>query len=105
MKLIELIALLETLNIPIAYHHFKSPQTPPFLIYIDVDSESFIADDTVYHEVVNVDIELYSVERDRALESRIKGLLNSAEIPYGFSVIFIEATKQYKSTYEVIVNG
>lgn len=103
MTLSELAAHLKTLGIPVAYSHFNSKTEPPFICYLEVDTDSFNADDTVYKEIDNIDIELYTAKKDKTLEKRVADLLNSINLPYDKSSVFISDEKIYKITYEVAI--
>lgn len=103
MTLTELASLLSTLNIPVAYSHFKTAQTPPFIAYIDTGSDNFGADNKVYAEITNVDIELYTTTVNRNLENQIKQLLSDNDLYYNYSRTYIETEKIYKITYEVFI--
>lgn len=101
MDIISFANLLETIGVPVACNRFNEPQQAPFIIYLDDGSENFGADNIVYHESINVTVELYSETIDDALESRIKQLFTDNGIYYDWSRNWIEANKQYQTTYEV----
>ncbi|MFF5994794.1 hypothetical protein AAGS61_08525 [Lysinibacillus sp. KU-BSD001] len=101
MKVTELVTELENLNIPLAYHSFEEYTAPPFLIYLDTDSDNFGADDVVYHEVTNIDIELYTEIVDDQLEKQLKDVLTAANLYYDWSRVYIKEEKVYKTTFEV----
>lgn len=103
MSITEFATLLETLNIPVALNRFSEPQQPPFLIYLDVGSENFAADNIVFHEIINIDVELYTKHVDDALDSRIKQLFTDHEIFYEWSRNWIEQEKIYQTIYEVSI--
>lgn len=82
MTLTQLAQKLLALGYPVAYSHFKSTQTPPFICYFDQGSGNFSADNETYHEVEFVDIELYSTKKDLVIERKIKDLLKENKLPY-----------------------
>lgn len=76
MTLSELHQKLESTGIPTAYNVFKDPQTPPYICYIVVDSDNLPADGGVYHKVDNVQIELYTSQKDLDAESKVETALS-----------------------------
>ena len=100
MTLQELAQKLNELGYPIAYSHFKEPQKLPFICYLVVDSDNFIADNKVYREILNVDIELYS-NKDFVAEEKIKKMLNDNELPYSYVEIYIKDEGVFKSTFSI----
>lgn len=116
MILLELVQLLKTIKrvvngveepIPITYSHFiptpENPMpSPPFICYLDQDSDNFSADDTTYHEVENVDIELYFKRKDLDLEKQIKDLLKENNLPFEKSPsIWIESEGVFQCVFSI----
>ena len=100
MTLIELAQKLNELGYPVAYSHFKKAQKLPFICYLVIDSDNFIADNKVYREILNVDIELYS-NKDFVAEEKIKKMLNDNELPYSFNEVYIKEEEVFKSTFSI----
>ena len=48
MNLIDIKTKLNTLNIPVAYDHFKNKVNPPFIAYRELPPDVFLADDYNY---------------------------------------------------------
>lgn len=102
MTLTELATLLEQANIPVAYNHFKDAQTLPFICFIDTGTDNLIADNKVYHKVVNVDIELYTEDKDEQLEEVLENILNDNELPYNKGgSFFIDEENMYQTIYTI----
>lgn len=101
MTLADLAKALNTLGLPVAYSHFTSKTDPPFICYLETNSDNLMADDSVYKEIDNIDIELYTAKKDKALEKRMADLLNSMNMPFEKTSAFINDEKIYKITYEV----
>ena len=66
MTLPGLKTLLDTLELPIAYHHWGVSQAPalPYIVYYADEDIGYFADDTVYSEGYAVTIEVYSKMKD-----------------------------------------
>lgn len=101
MTLAELKKILGASGFPVAYSHFNSPQTPPFICYLVDSNSNFKADNKVYHKVTDVTIELYTSKKDLAAEAILENLLDQNEIPYEPYEVFIESEKLFQRIYEV----
>ena len=70
----EVVAMLEESGLPVAYDHFAEGESPdpPFLVFLFSDSNNMYADDAVYQEIDNLNIELYMDKKDPKLEKKIQ---------------------------------
>lgn len=80
MELEEIREKLLTLGIPVAYLQFKSPQTLPYVVYYESDTEITGADHYNLYRDVEITIELYSDTKNTALERRLENLFREVEI-------------------------
>jgi hypothetical protein len=101
MTLTELKQILEATGYPVAYSHFNSPQKPPFICYLVSNSSNFFADSKVYQKFDNIQIELYTSKKDLVAEGKLESILDTHEIPYETTEIFIETEKLFQKIYEV----
>ncbi|MGG3841821.1 hypothetical protein [Anoxybacillus kestanbolensis] len=101
MKLDELYDILKETGFPVAYSHFFKPQNPPFIVYVIAYSSNFGADDRVYQEIENVQIELYTKMKDLEAESKVKTVLDEHGFYYETTEIYIPSEKLYQKVYEV----
>ena len=100
----EIFKLLKTLNIPLAYDHFKTSQnvTPPFMAYRETTTDTFKADGKTYYRPCDYEIELVTDKKDVALEKQIEKLLTDNNIPYDKSdEIWDSDEKIYHNFYEM----
>ena len=74
-----LFALLKMTKLPVAYHHFTSPPSPPYVVYLFSYSSNFGADNKVYNALKNFQVELYTTKKDPASEKLIEDALNGAD--------------------------
>ena len=80
MELPEIREKLLTLGIPVAYLRFKAPQTPPYAVYFESDTEIRGADAYNLYRDVEITVELYSPKKNPQLERRLENLfLDTAE--------------------------
>ncbi|NOW08052.1 hypothetical protein [Clostridium beijerinckii] len=103
----ELVEILNETGYPVFYSHFNvtddnpAPE-PPFMTYIYGPSAHMYADNKVYKEIYNIQIELYTKIKDLQAEKKLEDLFNSNEIPYSSEgEVFIETENIYQKIYEV----
>lgn len=97
--------MLKTLNLPVAYHHFSSSQTLPFVVFIETGTDNYYAENTVYAEIKNYDIELYFKTKDPSLEKRIERVLIDHGLTWESSQdTWLESENAYQKIYEIGVN-
>ena len=98
----EVVAVLKKLGIPYAYDHFAEGEgpDPPFICYLNPNSDNFAADGTVYFDVDEINIELYTDEKDPVLERKLQKLLKQAGIFYDKDETWIDSEKLYEVIYD-----
>lgn len=106
MTALELVNILKATGYPVAYSHFIGDENnpapdPPFICYVLPETNNFMADNKVYHKISDVDIELYTDNKDFSAEKKIEDLLDSHEIPWESYEAYIESEKMYQKLYEV----
>lgn len=100
MTLQELLNLLDSTGFPVAYNHFNSAPSVPFIVYRLPSEDGFDADNMVYHNISDVEIEVYTNRKDLNVEATIKNLLNENELPFVTFETFIESEKLFQKIYE-----
>ncbi|QWG33362.1 hypothetical protein [Bacillus mycoides] len=105
MTLGELTKILEATGYPVAYSHFTATPTnpvpsPPYICFLVDGSANLMADNKVYHEINDLNIELYTIKKDLVAEAKLKKVLDDHEIPYDSYGTFIESEKLYQKIYE-----
>lgn len=101
MTLPELAQALESLGYPVAYSHFATAQTPPFICYLVTDGDTFSTDNKPIHESTNVDIELYVKYKSIEIENQIKNLLTEKELPWIYNELFIDTEGVFQCTFSI----
>ena len=96
-----LFTLLKTTNLPVAYHHFTSPPSPPYMVYLFSYNTNFGADNKVYDAAKNFQIELYTKTKDLASEKLIEDALNGADVYWEKTETYIESEGLYQVLYEI----
>lgn len=105
MKIQEIEGMLDEIGIPYTYHHFTAAKAvePPFICWLTPGSNNFAADGMVYHQGMQLDIELYTDKKDQEMEERIEAVLNQHEIYWEKSEVYVESEKMYEVLYEMEV--
>ena len=93
--------LLQRMQLPVAYNHFKETKSLPYLVYFTEDTSNFGADNKVYYKIDNWVIELYTDKKDINLETKLEALLEDAELYYEKYEAYIDTEKLYQVRYEI----
>ena len=104
MKHKDLYDILKTLNIPVAYDHFVSNKevSIPFIVYREVNSETFKADGITYYRPYEFEIELITEKKDTTLQNQLEELLTTNKIPYDIGdEVWDNDEKIYHNYYEI----
>jgi len=96
-----LYALLKTTKLPVAYHHFVSPPSPPYVVYLFSYSSNFGADNKVYEDFKNFQVELYTPKKDLTSEKLIEDLFNANSIYWEKTETYIDSEGLYQGLYEI----
>jgi len=105
MSLLEFVSLLKGLDYPIAHSHFKvdaanpAPQ-PPFITYVTPSTANKMADNKVYYKMTDVDVELYTRDKDLVAEQKIEAMFDEHSIPYNATQVWIESEQVFQKIYE-----
>lgn len=104
MKAKDVYTMLKTLKIPVAYDHFDSDKgvTPPFIIYREIDIDTFKADGISYFRDYNYEIELITDKKDPQLQEDLETLLTNNNIPYDLkNELWDNSEKIYRNIYDI----
>lgn len=101
----EVMQMLSELDIPFAYDHFAEGESPdpPFICFLFPGSDNFSADNIVYAGFQNLNIELYTDEKNPELEEQVENILTSHELFWQKSEVWIETEKLYEVLYQMTV--
>jgi hypothetical protein len=95
--------MLEELGLPLAYDHFAEGESPkpPFLVFTNPSDEVFGADNIVYADYHEINVELYTDTKQPELEKALEAILTQYEIYYLKTETWIESEKLYEVLYEL----
>lgn len=103
MELSELNELLNTLDIPVAYSHFKDLAETPFLIYYVQNEDIRGADNKNMLSEKNIRIELYSDLKNIELENQIEEMLIEYQLDKNETYIESEQLLQVAYEFSMII--
>jgi len=86
---------------PVAYAAFSGGQAPPFITLVCTDDADFIADDSNYLPIRNLDIELYTEDKDEAREAELESVLRGLGLVWSRAETYIPSEKMIQVTYSV----
>lgn len=82
---------LQSTDLPCAYSHFKTSQTPPYIVYIGSGQDDLNADNTHYWRRNTYQVEYYFTEKNEQNETAIEDALLASGYVYEKSEdVFIE---------------
>ena len=101
----EVADMIKEVGIPTAYYQFPddTEQSPPFICFFYPNSNDVIADNTNYQKVEHLAIELYTDNKDFALEATLEGVLNSHDLVYARSEEYLDTERMFFVLYETEV--
>lgn len=96
--------LLET-NLPVAYLAFRKPEIPdlPFIVYQDIGSDNFGADNKVYYPHTRIQVDLITRLHDEPTEKNLEGVLDNHDLFWLREPEYDDGEDYYRVTYEVTI--
>ena len=74
--------VLQSTGLPCAYSHFKTKQSPPYIVYIGSGQDVFEADNTHYWKENTYQVEYYFATKNEQNEASIENALLEAGYLY-----------------------
>lgn len=101
----EIMQMAAETQLPFAYDHFAEGESPapPFLIFLFTRSDNFGADDKVYMKSSVLHFELYTDEKRPDIESQVETVLDSRNLFYDKTEVWIDEERLYEVLYEMEV--
>lgn len=100
--------MLDEMEIPYRYHHFTQKEMQnvdlPIMVWNVPGTNNFFADGQTYHKIKQLDIELYTDQKDWSLEEKLEGILDKCGIAWEQTAsTWFESEKMWESLYEMEV--
>lgn len=102
----ELYQALKSLGMPVVYSHFDTdpdnpPPSPPYIAYLFIGNDDFIADNVNYKSIDNYQIELYTNKKDLASEKLVEDKLKELELPFTKLEAWIDSEELFQVLYQI----
>lgn len=108
MTIAEIEAMMDEIGIPVKYYKFDegSAVQPPFAVWYFRESLDMFADDVNYVGINHLTIELYTDEKDFALEKTVQDILTAHGLTYTRDEDYIEEEMMFEVSFEteVLIN-
>lgn len=93
----EVNTMIASVGIDYAYDHFTddTDHQLPFICFLYSNSDDFAADNTNYQRIRTLDIELYTENKDFALEETVERVLNTNGFVYSREESWIDSEQMY----------
>ena len=109
MTIEEIKALVKSIGFDATYYQWPEKKVPPlpYVVWYFPRSVNFAADDQVYQEIEELNIELYTAEKDFTAEAVVENVLDGAGIVWDKSETYLKSEDMYEVLYEmeVSING
>jgi len=93
---------LQSTGLPCAYSHFKTKQSPPYIVYIGNGQDYFEADNTHYWRENNYQVEYYFTAKNESNEAAIEDALLANGYNYTKSEdVFIDSEGVFVIYYQI----
>jgi len=107
MTYADVATMLASLNIPYAYYQFPegTEQACPFICFYFSGSNDMAADNINYQKIRPLTIELYTDNKDFALEETVENTLNQYGLSYSRDEAWIDTEKMNMVSYltEIVI--
>ena len=101
----EVSSMIGEFGIDYAYYQFAkgTDQATPFVCFFYSDNNDLLADDSNYQKIENLNIELYTDEKDFTLEAQVEAVLSDHGMVWSRSETYLDDEKMYEVIYEMDV--
>ena len=99
----EVTAMIAEINVPYAYYEFTKDTAvePPFVCFYYPESDDMYADDSNYQKIEHLTIEVYTDQKDFALEATTESVLRSHGLTWARSETRIDSERMFEVIYDM----
>ena len=105
----EINNILDSIGYPYNYDFFPENKVPapPYMVFYYPNRDDFYADDSNFTQIEQLNIELYTDEKDFDAEEAVESKLRLYGITFQKQEAYIESENLYQVLYimEVVING
>ena len=96
--------MMQEMDLPFAYHHFAEGKVRiPVSAFLSPGEHTFSADNNRYFSSKQLNIELYTDQKQPELEEQVEMVLSQHEIYYTKTEVWIASEQLYEVLYEMEV--
>lgn len=101
MTIEEFVSVLQESDIPVTHYQWPVGEVPdlPYLVYLIPQSDCEYGDNISWAEISEINVELYSKQRNFQLEDRLKEIFNAHELPYTTEFNYIKSEKMFQTVF------
>lgn len=102
----EITTMIDETGIPAAYYQFtqETAKPPPFICYFYPRHNDLYADNVNYAHIEELDIELYTDNKDFELEALVESILTAHELSFTTEESYLDSESMYMKTYRMEVS-
>lgn len=109
MRIEEIKTLIKSIGFETTYYQWPQKKVPPlpYIVWYFPRSNNFAADDHVYKQIEELNIELYTAEKNFTAEAVVENVLDGAGFVWDKSETYLKSEDMYEVLYEmeVTING
>lgn len=101
----QIASMIESAGFPYAYYQFPegTAQAPPFVVFFYSEIDDVYADNSNYQRIEQLNIELYTSEKDFTAEATLENVLKNNGFSYHKYESYVDSEKMYQIAYETQV--
>lgn len=108
MTVTEIEKMLDEIGLPYRYHHFTQKEMKevslPILVWQTPGTSNFFADGQTYLKIKQLEIEIYTDEKDWVLEEKVERILSEHGIAWEQTASeYLQSESMWESLYEMEV--
>lgn len=105
MTYIQIAAMVAEIGVPYAYYEFTKDTAvaPPFVCFFYPDDSDMYADDSNYQKITHLTIEVYTEQKDFAIEATVENVLRSHGLTWVRSETRVDTERMYEVIYDTDV--
>ena len=104
----EIASMIASTGLDCAYYQYPEGEAPelPYILFYYPERNDFQADSKNYAQIPQLNIELYTKEKDFEKEKLLEDILDANDLTYDKEEQYIDSEKMYEVLYtmEVIIN-
>lgn len=101
----EVATMISGMKLPYAYYQFPegTAQKLPYVVFYFSNTNDMYADQTNYQNIEQLNVELYTDEKDFSLDATIEAVLTANGLTYYKEENYIESERMWQTAYEMDV--